>query len=290
MVRRNAFRWILAAAALFALGVRSAPAAPIGFTGFVANDFDPSDKSIVVVPVDPDPTNRIFQLPEMTQKGIINGYAIKDIRMKYDAQTDNLYVGLNTYSIAGTAIGNGGQDIANLLAKHAGVDPDHIGGRKSITVGFAGINPADQSKPGAMIAVAGVPSDKPAGANPNVPFFTVAQFKGMTSQGIQNNYGATLTNNLGSLAFDPSAAHPGFEFTIKNFSKISPLVDPTRGFWVQAYAGSPDDNPIGEEKTGFVKIPAFQPEKIVPEPTTIMAWGLFAGAAALRVGRRGKKS
>jgi len=291
MVRRNAFRWILAAAALIALGVRSAPAAPINFTGFVANDFDPSDKSVVVVGVDPDPTNRIFQLPEMTQKGFINGYAIKDIRMKYDAQSDDLYVGLNTYSIAGSAIGNAGKTIADLLASKGGVDPAHIGGHKSITVGFAGINPSDNAKPGSMIAVAGVPSDKPPGANPNVPFFTVAQFKGMTSQGIQNNYGAALPNNMGNLAFDPSAAHPGFEFTIKNFSKISTSLDPTRGFWIQAYAGSPDDNPIGEEKTGFIKIPAFSPEKITtPEPTTILGWGLFAGAAALRLGRRGKKS
>jgi hypothetical protein len=288
MVRRSAFRWILAAAALFGLGVRSAPAAAINFTGFVANDFNPSDKSVVVIPVDPDPTNRIFQLSEMTQKGIINGYAIKDMRLSYDSKTDNLYVGLNTYSIAGTAIGNGGPEIANLITQKGGVDPAHIGGRKSITVGFAGINPADQSQPGAVVAVAGVPQDKSTGG-PGIDGFTVAKFKGMATQGIQNNYGQTLTNNLGALAFDPSAAHPGFEFTIKNFSKISPSLDPTRGFWVQAYAGSPEDNPIGEESTSFFNVPAFSPEKVVPEPTTWLAWTLVAGAAAVRVRRRGKR-
>src|SRR5215217_1759975 len=245
MVRRNAFRWILATVALLGLGVRSAPAASINFTGFVANDFNPgADKSIVVVPVNPDPTNRIYQLPEMTAKGLVNGYAIKDIRLKYDSSGDVLYVGLNTYSIAGTAIGNGGTDIANLLTKHGGTDPAHIGGRKSITVGFAGINPADSGHPGSLVAVAGVPSDKKT-AGPGIDGFTVAKFKGMATQGIQDSYGAALTNNMGSLAFDPSAAHPGFEFTVKNFSKISPAMDPTRGFWLQAYAGSPDDNPIG---------------------------------------------
>ena len=39
-------------------------------------------------------------------------------------------------------------------------------------------------------------------------------------------------------------------------------LDPTRGFWLQAYAGSPDDNPIGEEKTGFINVPAFSPETV----------------------------
>jgi hypothetical protein len=94
-----------------------------------------------------------------------------------------------------------------------------------------------------------------------------------------------LTNNLGNLAFDPSAAHPGFEFTIKNFSKISPTLDPTKGFWIQAYAGSPNDNPIGEESTDFIKIPAFAPQTI-PEPTTWLAWSLVAGAAGYRLRRR----
>ncbi len=52
----------------------------------------------------------------MTNQGIINGYAIKDMRLAYNSQTDELAIGVNTYSIAGSAIGNGGPDIAKALA------------------------------------------------------------------------------------------------------------------------------------------------------------------------------
>lgn len=284
MVRRNAFRWTLATLAL--LGARTVSAGPINFTGNVAADFDKNvDPNVSVISVDTDPTNRIFQLPEMTSHGFINGYAIKDIRESYDKATDTLYVGLNTYSIAGSAVGAGGSAMQAILTSHGGVDPAHIGGRKSITVGFAGINPNDAGQPGTMIAVAGVPSDKSVGGT-GIDGFTVAHYKGMTTQGIQNNYGSILTNNVGNLAFDPSAAHPGFEFTIKNFSKISPSLDPHQGFWIQAYAGSPDDNPIGEEKTGFIRVPALE-EFHIPEPTTWLAWSLVAGAAAAYRLRRG---
>jgi hypothetical protein len=134
--------------------------------------------------------------------------------------------------------------------------------------------------------VAGVPSDKSTGG-PGIDGFTVAAYK--AGGGIQNSYGATLTNNLGNLAFDPSAAHPGFEFTIQNFSKISPnLLNPKEGFWISAYAGSGQDNPIGEERIANIKIPAFSPETI-PEPTTWLAWTVVtATAGAVRLRRRSK--
>jgi hypothetical protein len=285
MVSRNALRWTLATLTL--LGARSVSAGPINFTGSVEQDFNPTaDNGVQVIQVDPDPLNRIVQLPQMTSQGIINGYAIKDIRLQYDSSTDVLSVGVNTYSIAGSAIGTGGADIAKALSDYGGVDPANLGGDKSITVAFAGKNLNDSSKPGAVIAVAGVPADKST-AGPGIDGFNVAAYK--ANGGIQNSYGASLANNLGALAFDPSAAHPGFEFTIKNFSKISPdLLNPKDGFWIQAYAGSGQDNPIGEERTAFIKIPALS-EQQVPEPTAWLAWTFVAataGAARLRRRRR----
>jgi hypothetical protein len=196
---------------------------------------------------------------------------------------------LNFYSIAGSAVGNGGAVYENQLLKAGGKDEANLGGEKSISVLFAGTNPSNVSSHGALVAIAGVPSDKATGG-PGIDGFTVAKYKGLTDANMQNNYGATLTNNLGALAFNPSAAHPGFEFTVKNFSKISPTLDPSQGFWVKVYAGSPADNPIGEEKSGFIHIPAPSPEKITtPEPTTWLAWSLFLGAAAYRLRRRGEK-
>ncbi|SIO59586.1 PEP-CTERM protein-sorting domain-containing protein [Singulisphaera sp. GP187] len=286
MVSRNALRWTLATLTL--LGASSVSADPINFTGFVENDFnkanDPNDK-IRIISVDPDPLNRITQLPQMTAQNIINGYAIKDMRLQYDKATDTLSVGLNTYSIAGSAIGNGGPDIAKALADYGGVDPAHIGGLKSITVAFAGANPVDSNSHGPVVAVAGIPSDKSL-AGPGLIGFNVAAYNGSNNKSLQNSYGATLTNNLGTLAFDPSAAHPGFEFTIKNFSHMAPgVLDPKDGFWVAAYAGSPNDNPIGEESSGFLHVPSFGAQ--VPEPATVLSWTIVAAAAgAVRLRRR----
>jgi len=289
MVCRIAFCWTLAT--LTILGARTVSADPMSFTGDVAKDFDPSLSSVHVSGPnelfdDPNPLNRIYQLPEMTDRGLINGYAIQDIRTHYDATSDTLAVGLNTYSIAGSAVGAGGADMEALLAEHGGVDPPHLGGRKSITVAFAPNNPDGSNTPGAPILVAGVPADKSA-AGPGLDGFTVARYKGLVSQGIEQNYGATLPNNLGALAYDPSKDHPGFEFTVANFSKIAPGLDPTRGFWIQAYAGSPDDNPIGEERTKFVYVPGFSPDTI-PEPATLLAWTFLAGVAVLLRNRGGE--
>lgn len=287
MVRRNAFRLTLVTLAL--LGARTASADPINFTGFVQNDFPTSNTSLFTQPVDAHPTDTIAQLDQMTNAGIINGYAVKDARFGYDEKTDTLYVGLNTYSIAGSAVGNGGQAMDDILTAHgtnAFQDPAHIGGDKSITVGFAALNPGNDKTPGTIEAVAGVPSVKTA-ADTGLDHFTVASYANNINQGIQNQYGATLTNNLGALAFDPSAAHPNFEFSIANFSTI-PGIDPTKGFWVKLYLGSAQDGPIGEESTAFFRVPKFAPQ-FIPEPTTWLAWSLVAGVGAFRLRGRSKK-
>lgn len=285
MVSRNALRSALAT--LMLLGARSVSAGPIDYTGFVENDFNPADKNIKVIQVDPDPLNRIVQLPQMTAQGIINGYALKDIRMSYDFDSDTMYVGLNTYSIAGSAIGNGGPDLAALLASQGGQDPANIGGRKSISLGFAGVNRNDLSTRGENIMVAGVPADK-ALAGPGLNGFTVSTMKSNPNVAVQHSYGSLLANQMGDLAFNPSAAHPGFEFTIKNFSKVSSNLNPEEGFWVNAYLGSPDDLGIGEEGSGWIKIPAFE-KQVVPEPTTWLAWtAVLASAGAYRLRRRSR--
>ncbi|MHC5539874.1 hypothetical protein ACYOEI_16770, partial [Singulisphaera rosea] len=138
------------------------------------------------------------------------------------------------------------------------------------------------------IAVAGVPADKSVANPAGLDGFTVASYAGTANQGIQYNYGSGLSSNQGALAFDPSASHPGFEFTVNNFSKISPSLDPTQGFWIQVYAGSAQDGPIGEEASGFLHVPSFSQQN-VPEPATWLAWSLIAGGAATRLRRRGKK-
>ena len=283
MVRRSVFRWTLAALALVA--ARPATADPITFTGNVDSDFKLSPGTGVVnfVPhplADGSPNpHAVPQDAWMTNQGLINGWEVKDVRLQYDKATDTLSVGLNTWSVAGDASGTGNPTATPPQMKaEGGKNEAHLGGDKSITVGFSFNNSSTPS------VLAGVPSNK-AEAGPGIDGFTVASYRA-TNMGIQNSYGPTLTSNLGGLAFDPSAAHPGFEFTVKNFSKI-PGNDLTKGFTLSVYAGSPEDVVAGEDSfSRQITLPS--PERAhVPEPATLLAWTtVLAGGAAIRNRRR----
>jgi hypothetical protein len=233
----------------------------------------------------------------MVQNGWVSGWSIKDVRTSYDSATDTLSVGFNTFhngqgqpAIVGDADGNGDPGGASpQMASVGGVDNPHLGGHKSVAIALAADNPKIPGTPGDPIVVAGVPADKAAASPTGLDGFTVAAPKGPTLS-LPYNFGGTLTGTdgnavTGMLAFDPSAAHPGFEFTINHFSKIAGL-DPLKGFWLSAYAGSPDDVIAGETGLRFTRVPAFG-EQNIPEPATALAWSLVAcGAAAVRRRRR----
>ncbi|WZO96790.1 hypothetical protein EP7_003795 [Isosphaeraceae bacterium EP7] len=279
MVRRRVFRWCLAVAALS--GVRAASADAINFTGNVANDMVISKTSNTVQ------INRgaghVAQAKWMTDRGWTSGWSINDMRLSYDQKTDTMFVGVNFFGIAGDSDGNGdpGSADAKTLAS-GGIDLAHLGGRKSISVAFAPDSASGLSKAGAPVLIAGVPADK-SQAGTGINGFNVAAYK-PSNMGIAYNYGKTLTDHMGALAFDPSAEHPGFEFTITNFSKIVGL-DPSKGFWVQAFAGSPDDIVAGEDSVPLTRIGPLSPQ--VPEPTTVVAWGsVLLGGALWRSRRR----
>ncbi len=252
-----------------------ASASPITFTGNVAADM-PSPSKGVYVQAGTSPA-AVAQADFITQAGWITGWNIKDIRFFYDKSSDTLQVGINTYSIAGNSTGNGTPGIPDpRQTAVGGVDPAHIGGQGSISVAFAGNGSSDKVS-GMPVIIAGVPADK-SHSGPGIDGFTVSSYAPSNS-GIAYSYGSNLPTHQGSLAFDPSAAHPNFEFSVTNFSKI-PGLDPTTGFWIQAFAGSPNDVIAGEDTIGWVHIPALAAQQ-VPEPTTIAAWTLLVGAGAL---------
>lgn len=293
MVRRSVFPWTMATLAL--LGIRVASAAPMTFTGSVEQDFDPNtnpDVKKFILGTEPgdgsvtDPFNMIYHTPYMIEQGAVTGWAVKDLRLAYDSATNRMAVGVNTYGIAGDADGNGdpgGVSPADPGFAH-GLDQPNLGGQKSITVAFAQINPGAPNNPGSAVIVAGVPADKSA-AGPGIDGFNVAAYKGL-AVGIQNNYGSTLASHMGALAFDPSKDQPDFEFTIDNFDQI-PGLDPSVGFWVKVYAGSPDDGSVGEQNSQWMRVPAFAAQGI-PEPATWLAWALLVGGGATcRRRRRG---
>ncbi|HMB07003.1 MAG TPA: hypothetical protein VKP69_25135 [Isosphaeraceae bacterium] len=295
MVRRSVFRGALTILAL--LGARVASADPINFTGHVGNDFNPdTDKSVTVVPGLSNPLF-IGQPDWMTNAGWYSGWAIKDIRTSYDSKTDVLSVGVNTFTnphgtptIAGDAYGSGTQADPNLQQRAGGVNPPSFGGDKSITLAFAPDGPDGTKSPGTPVIVAGIPADKSVAGTGTIDGFTVSTYNGL-NLGLASNYGTKLPSNTGNLAFDPNLDHPGFEFTIKNFSKI-PGLDPSKGYWIEAYAGSAQDRAVGETQLPFYRIPGLAGQTIgssIPEPTTIVAWTVVIGGAIWRLRRRPAK-
>lgn len=291
MVRLGVIRTSFATLAL--IGARPVLAVPITFTGNVERDLQANAPGVNVMPVLHDPL-RVGASPFIPANGWVSGWAIKDIRSAYDASSDTLYVGLDTFknsqgnsAVIGDADGNGDPGGASLaMAKAGGLDSASLGGHKSVTVAFAADDPKHPGMPGTAVAVAGVPADKST-AGAGLDGFNVAAFKN-NGVGIENSYGKTLAANLGALAFDPSAAHPGFEFTVKNFSKI-PGLNPSSGFWLSLYAGSTDDVIAGETTLPLTRVPSLAQQTITPEPATLLPWTFVAGTAWFSLRRRSRR-
>jgi hypothetical protein len=297
MVCRRFGPWSLALGVLIGIGSSTSQASPISLTGNVEKDFyvepnaDPAKSPVKVVPVNTRPTD-IGQSSWITNNGWVSGWSVKDLRFSYDKGNDILYVGVNTWG-GSKGMAPFGQANGDPSGTPTAYDPAHLGygnpnSDKSVAVLFAPINPSNKDVAGAPVIIAGVPADKSTNG-PGIDGFNIATVNTSRSDsGLGYMFGKSLMgtgpNDLtGNLAFDPSPAHPQLEFAIKNFSKV---VDPMQGFWIQMYAGSGLDGVAGESNLGWYKIPSFA-EQGVPEPTTILGWGLIAAAGAWRV--RSKK-
>ncbi len=277
MNARSVFRVGIAALALATAG--QAVAGPITFTGNVAADFNPAtNPSVVVIPHSNVPIH-IAQPTWMTNSGLVSGWNIKDIRLDYNQATDTMYVGVNTFGIAGNVDGNGtpGSPDPRLVAA-GGSDPANFGGDKGMAVGFAPLigtfNPAS---PPAPVIVAGVPGDKTE-AGTGLDGFSVAKWSPAGGTGSPNydlitSFGKQIPAGMGNLAFDPSAQHPGFEFTITNFSKLVGY-NPLNGLVVSAQDGSVQSVVTGKDYVFSTPIEAQQ----VPEPATLLVWAGLGGA------------
>lgn len=290
MGRRFLFRLAIATVALAA--ARSADAGAITLTGDVTKDFPLGQQGVQVIVDNPNPLpagytgpptsnpGDVAQADFMTARGWTTGWNIQDVRLSYDKATDTMSVGVNFFGIAGDADGNGDpgtSDPATIAA--GGIDLPHLGGRESIAVAF------DTNGDRKFDIIAGVPADKSA-AGPGIDGFTVSQYRD-SNAGLAFNFGQTLTDHMGNLAFDPSAAHPDFEFTIKNFSTLPGIDLAHHSFGIRVFAGTPDDVVAGEDSLPYTSV---SPETLTPEPATLLAWSAVVAAGAawrLRRSRRG---
>ncbi len=260
--------------AFAALALAGGPvmAGGIAFTGNVENDFT---SGLATNPIKDNNSvaGDVGQFTWMSSQGKVNGWDVKDTRLAWDQASDTLYVGINYFGVAGDADGNGVVGTYTQEFKNAGgLELPGIGGRAGITLGFG-----PNSATGKPVVVAGIPNDK-SQAGPGLNGFNVALAIPGAIMG--SNYGATLTDNLGTLY----SGGPDFEFTINNFSKL-PGIDINNGIGVSFVSGSAIDSAIGEDSMPYYTIAKLSPI-IVPEPATIMAWTL--GIAAMGIYSRRK--
>ncbi len=286
--------------------VRTAAADPITFTGNVPADFGytvtngvPSSSTNSAVDIIQHSTSpvHIAQPAWMTSAGLVSGWNINNIAVAYNSQNDTLYVGVNTFGIAGNVDGNGTPGTPNpQLTAAGGSDPANFGGDKSMAVGIAPLNGStfNASNPPAPTIVAGVPGDK-SQVGPGVDGFNVATYAPRGSSlgpnyDLVTSFGSTIAAaNVGAaggsnLAFDPSAAHPGFEFSIANFSKLLGY-DPLKGFVLSTQDGSINSIVTGKDYVPSTLV-TFPQAQNLPEPTTWLAWALMAGGVGWRYRRR----
>jgi hypothetical protein len=250
-----------------ALGMVPALATPVWaatptFTGNVTADF--AGPGILTIP-DPGGVGDVG-LPANKPNGTVSGWDMVDLRLTYNAATDTLYVGINTYGIAGDADGNGDPGgTSTWLAANGGTDVANVGGTETIAVFF------DLDKNGTFDVIAGV------SGSTNITGFTVANFSGSPWYP-SGAFGTALPSHTGSYHANPSAAKPDFEFTILNFSTLPGSDASVGGFIVWAFMGSLQDDGIGEDSLQYEQNP-HTIATIVSSAATVVS----GGSASLNV-------
>jgi len=230
------------------LGMALTLATPVGaatptFTGDVPTDF--TGPGILTIP-DTGGVGDVG-LPLNAPPGTVSGWDMVDLRLTYDAAADTLYVGINTFGIAGDADGDGDPGGTSAwLTTNLGTDIPNLGSTETIAVYF------DLNQDGTFDVIAGVSSTT------DITGFTVATFSVL---GNPWNPGAAfdtpLPGNTGSYYANPSVADPDFEFTILNFSTLPGQDALLAGFRVWAFMGSLQDDGIGEDFIQYEQKPPY---------------------------------
>jgi len=286
---------ILAVVMMAGLGPNAVRAAGINFTGNVEKDFntaDPNHLTTEVIPVNAAPDS-LAQWPAATGGGTwVSGWNIKDIYLSYDSKTGTLYGGLDNWANASGKIAPFGQANGDPSGTPTSSDPAHLGygtpsSDKSFALVFAPNNPGNPTVPGTPVLIAGVPANKAMNGS-GLDGFTVSSVNNsQASGGLGYMFGQPLPKMYqGNLAFDPNSTHPQLEFTIPNFNK---LLDPSKGFWIEGFAGSAEDRYVGETSLVWTKMPQLAAQNIpnAPEPATWLMWSLAASGMVLwRLRRR----
>ena len=174
-----------------------------------AKDFNPAtNPNVVTTPVSSNPLN-IGQSQWITANGWVSGWSIQDIRTNYDATTDTLSVGINTFKNASGQYAPFGQANGDPSGTATAYDPAHLGGDKSVALAIAPINPTNLGQPGNAGGRRGRPGrqDDRRHRNRRLHRLSVQRHQGGLS-GLAYSFGTSLPQNMGNLAFDPARPIP----------------------------------------------------------------------------------
>ena len=207
------------------------------FTGNVPTDFNIPNAIIIE---DSSGVNGmdIFLPTPPFPAGAMSGNDMKDVRLYYDPVTDVMYVGINTFVIAGDVDGDNlpGHTSA-ALAGLGGIDHPNFSGSESFALQL------DIDSDGMMDVIAGVSGFT------DVAGFSANEFlPGMGTPAF--SFGRSLPEHTGFLFASPDSARPDLEFTITRFSRLptSSGVDSNLAtFGMIAFIGSFADDGIGED-------------------------------------------
>ena len=273
----KSIKWQSAALSALFLMVAGSALDALSLTGNVETDFVSPEAVIVADGATPD-----VGLPPAWPFAT-SGWDIKDFRFVYDAEKDVLYVGINFFGIAGDADGNGNPSGSSAeLISRGGQDLADLASSEAIQILF------DWNGDGEFDTIAGVPTDANASAFSVAPYLSPAgEFPAQS-----NRFGAPITG-VGQFIGAFNVAAPDFEFRIPNASTL-PGFDAARGFEFQAFAGSFQDDGIGEDRTEqpvHVDLPTPAPEPVAPPVVSLTElivsrsyfnfWGTAAGEGGI---------
>ena len=262
-------------AALSALFLMLAGSALLGLslTGNVETDFDAPGAVMVTDGPMPD-----VGLPQQFGSAVTSGWDIKDFRFFYDAEEDALYVGINFFGIAGDADGDGNPSVTTqeLLAL-GGQDLANLASSEAIQIQF------DWNGDEEFDTIAGVPTDANADAFSVAPESSPAgEFPAKADRFIPPI--PEIERFIGAL----NATAPDFEFKIPKVSTL-PGFDAAGGFGFRAFAGSFNDDGIGEDRSGdlvHVDLPTPAPPvvsltELIVSRSYFNFWGTAAGEGGI---------
>jgi len=200
-----------------------------------------------------------------------SGWEILNLTFTYDDASDELRAVMTFDGIAGDADGDG--DPATFSSISGGSDFADLGGSEIIAIAFdldgSGI---DANSGQGLDTVIGVPNGGALDTGSLQLEIAAFDSGGGSISNVGLGFGAADTSGaVATLAHNPSAIDPTFDFTVNDWSSLAS--SPTQ-FDFLAFAGSFDDGGFGEDNlTGSV-----------PEPSTAMLLSL--GGMALMLRRR----